>query len=125
MKTSTAASTPSKKLSTRSYSLGTPLSIPQGTPSMNPEHPENGERVENRISCLSNTLELMEKEVLALQTELDPVLQPAEPIDDSTAGTSPLNHSVNCAVVDRLRSINNRIEDFTNTINRIRNRLRL
>lgn len=92
---------------------------------MNPEHPEDGERVENRISCLSNTLELLQKEVLALQTELDPVLQPAEPTDDSTPGICPLNCSVNCVIVERLRVINNRIEDFTNTINRIRNRLRL
>lgn len=125
MNPSTSASTPSKKPFTRSASPDTPRSTLPATPSMNPEHPEDGERVENRISCLSNTLDLLEKEVLALQTELDPVLQPAEPTDDSTDGICPSNRSMSCAMVDRLRSINKRMEDFTNTINRIRNRLRL
>lgn len=85
--------------------------------------PEVGDRVENRIACLIDTADLLEKEVSALHSALAPVLQPEDP--NPPGGIAGVLHPESCAVVAQLRTINSRLLEHISALTSIRNRLRL
>lgn len=85
--------------------------------------PEVGDRVENRIACLIDAADLLEKEVSALHSALAPVLQPEDP--NPPGGIAGVLHPDSCAVVAQLRTINSRLLEHISALTSIRNRLRL
>lgn len=115
--------TPKNATTERKNALDRPRTIDDAFSEMPTPPSERGDRVENRIDCLSNTADLLEKEIAAIRDALDSVLQPdelASPVPTANKEIHP-----DCQAVTRLRSINSRLLDRVAELSEIRNRLRL
>lgn len=86
--------------------------------------PEPGDRVENRIACLLDTVELLQKEAVSLREALESVLQP-DSLAPGPGVPDTGSTEVACQVVDRLRSLNSAFLSIASHLANTRNRLRL